>query len=156
MPVLHQVLEGVVMEWLRDIWPLATIVPGCIALFGVFAWLARCRHPNPHYQREVVCRDPMTESDEVIEPATYICYECGKTWRVTVRDPAWAPTGIRQRFSGYDPALAARAAKRVEVQRLVDELLVKAPPAAGTAKRRRPLKASAEPNVTDINTRRPA
>ena len=76
------------MEWLRDVWPLSTIVFGFIALCGVCAWLSRCSHPNPHYRRQVLYRDPMTESDEVIEPASYVCYECGKTWSATVRDPA--------------------------------------------------------------------
>ena len=96
------------MEWLSDVWPLVTILCVFIALIGMLAWLCRCGHPNPHYRREVLCRDPMTGSDEVVEPAVYMCYDCGKTWRATVRDPAWAPTGIKQRFSGYDPALAAK------------------------------------------------
>lgn len=141
------------MEWLRDVWPLLAIVFGLIAFCGVVAWLTRCGHPNPHYRRPVLYRDPMTESDEVIEPASYVCYECGKTWLATVRDPAWAPTGIRSRFRGYDPAAAARTAKRLEIERLVNELLVEAAPRA-TPKRRRPLKARGDASDACVNTRR--
>ena len=93
------------MEWLRDVWPLSTIIFGFIALCGVVAWLSRCGHPNPHYRREVVYRDPMTESDEVIEPASYICYECGRTWRATVGapPPARLPS-VREKSKPLSPA----------------------------------------------------
>jgi hypothetical protein len=144
------------MEWLRDVWPLSTIVFGFIAFCGVAVWLNRCGHPNPHYRREVLYRDPMTESDEVIEPACYVCYECGKTWRATVRDPAWAATGIRLKFRGYDAELAARAAKRLELDRLVNGLLVEATSPATASKRRRPRKAWGDAHEADVNTRRPA
>jgi hypothetical protein len=42
-----------------------------------------------------------------------------RRWRERQADPAWAPTGVRQVFSGYDQAKAGAAARRalaLEVQ----------------------------------------
>jgi hypothetical protein len=132
------------MEWLRDVWQMSAIAAGLIGLVGIVYRLSRCRHPNPHYQRE---------------PPSYICYECGKTWSATVRDNAWAPTGIRQSFRGYDPALAARASTRAAIVSEQQKLLAASrtgPTRTPAPKRRARRKVWTAQNVTDINTRRPA
>ena len=140
------------MEWLRVVLPMSAIITGAIGLFGIYFWLSRCRHPNPHFHRAVTPDGP----------ATYTCYECGKTWRATQRDAAWAPTGIRQRFTGSDPALAERASTRAAIVSQQQRLLAatrtgpsRTAPVAISKKRAR-RKAWLAPNVTDINTRRPA
>ena len=152
------------MEWLPNLLPVIAIGAGVIAVCLVIVWLARCRHPNPHFQRPVLLRDPVTGSDEVVEPASYTCYECGKSWPAVMRDAAWAPTGIRQSYRGYDAALAERASTRAAIVSEQRQLLAanrtgptRAPAAVAAPKRRGRRKAwAAAANVTDINTRRPA
>jgi hypothetical protein len=42
-----------------------------------------------------------------------------RRWRERHADPAWAPTGVRQVFTGYDqtkPNLAARRARECELE----------------------------------------
>ena len=101
------------------------------------------QHPNPHFQRPVLLRDPVTGSDEVVEPASYTCYECGKSWPAVMRDAAWAPTGIRQSYRGYDAALAERASTRAAIVSEQRQLLAanrtgptRAPAAVAAPKRR--------------------
>lgn len=146
------------MEWLPG---AAAIVVAVIAVLGALFGLGRCRHPQPHLKRAVTHRDPLTGSDEIVEPASYICYECGKTWLAETRDPAWAPSGVRQSFRGYDPALAQRAATRAAIVNEQRKLLAanRARPtrtAPVAAKRRSRGKAWPAANVTDINSKRPA
>jgi len=147
------------MEWLPG---AAAIVVAMIAVFGTLSWLCRCRHPHPHYKRASTLRDSLTGSDEIVEPASYICYECGKTWLAEVRDPAWAPSGVRQSFHGYDASLAERATTRAAIVSEQRKLLAanrtgptRTTPAAA-ARRRARRKAWPAASVTDINSRRPA
>jgi len=91
-------------------------VAGVVA--GVSVWIWRrggCRHPNPHYIRQETRRNEQGE-DIVVQPAQYCCYECGKTWPATQRDPAWSPTAIVQKFRGYDERKALKGAKRMVVE----------------------------------------
>jgi hypothetical protein len=129
------------------------------ALAGLIAWLRRCRHPNPHYIRPSLAEDPATGHQTVVEPARYECYECGKTWRATVRDAAWAPTRLVQKFSGFDQSRMTRAATRAAIEQEQRTFLA--------AKRAEPLKAETPapatrrnaPRATSVvrfNTRRPA
>jgi hypothetical protein len=145
------------MEWLPGAAAIAAVL---IGIYAAFSWLARCRHPNPHYRRAVTQQNPVTGSHEVVEPASYICYDCGRTWPAEVRDPAWAPSGIRQTFAGYDEALAERAATRAAIVGEQRQLLAanrtgptRGEPVGKKRARRGKWRAA---NVTDINTRRPA
>lgn len=89
-------------------------VTGALAAFGALIWLfGGCRHPNPHYIRPEVRRDDVTGEEVVVQPAQYCCYECGKTWLATQRDPAWTATATVQKFSGYDEKKAVRGVARM-------------------------------------------
>jgi hypothetical protein len=83
------------------------VVCAMVIAFGVvaalFAWLGRCRHPNPHFVRGTG------------ESADYVCYECGRSWPAQVRDSAWAPTRLIPKFEGHDEAMASRAAARAAI-----------------------------------------
>jgi transposase-like protein len=130
-----------------------------VVAYRVSQWITRCRHTNPHYVRPIHRRDPSGMLVE-IEPARYTCFDCGKTWRAELRDPAWAATGVKQIFEGHDEGAAARAATRaviVEAQRTflaanraAPTRSTAAPGRHARARRRRPA------NVTDIHSRRPA
>ena len=91
---------------------LATVLLG--ASYAVWR-LTCCRHPNPHYVRPVVRQDANGHRIEM-EPARYICYECGRSWVARQRDAAWHPTSLRHAFSGYDESKAARAATRAGIE----------------------------------------
>jgi hypothetical protein len=133
---------------------LATVLLG--ASYAIWR-LTRCRHPNPHYVRAVVRQNANGQTIEM-EPARYICYECGRTWLMRQRDAAWHATSLRHAFSGYDESKAARAATRARIEeeqrrflaahRALDErTAVKThPPRARTM--RRP-----HANVIDLNSR---
>jgi len=85
--------------------------------FGVAVWrLRRCRHPNPHYVKPILRDDPVAGSVDVVQPASYICYECGRTWIAAQRDPAWRPTALLRKFTGYDANKAGRAATRASIE----------------------------------------
>ena len=142
--------------------------------FGIVSWMTSaltlsdaaarrlrpCSHPHPHYLRPEPAR---TEADGTIlpaQPARYRCFECGRTWDVTQRDPAWAPTGIVQKFTGHDPTKATSAILRATIEAEQRRFLavnrttiprpaVTAPPRSAAPRRRR-----LPSNVVHINSRR--
>ena len=133
------------------------IAPVLAAAAALALWLARCRHPNPHYLRAVTQPDAATGRKIVIQPARYICYECGRSWEARQRDPAWAPTHLVHKFSGYDEDRARRAVTRAAIEQEQRRFLaanrIERPEAASKAarshgQRNRP--------VIDINSRKPA
>lgn len=135
-------------------------VGALLLLVGLLRWWTRCRHSSPHYERPVRQRDSVTGCDVEVQPARYTCYDCGRSWRATLRDPAWAPTGVRQAFSGHDETLAWRSAMRAAI---VDEqrrflAANRTTPARSSAPSPRQVRVKVRrtPNVTDINSRRPA
>ena len=130
----------------------------CIVAAGLFRRAIRCRHENPHYVRPVYQHDRMTGSDVLIEPARYTCYDCGRTWPATIRDPAWAPVHVRQRFSGHDEQAAARAATRTAIVDEQRKMLAanRSIPTRGLGAPPRPRRGRRASNVTDIHSRRPA
>lgn len=121
-------------------------------------WALRCRHQNPHYLRPVYQHDPTTGHDVLVEPARYTCYDCGRTWRIAQRDPAWAPVHVRQVFSGHDERAAARAATRTAIVDEQRKILAanRSIPTRGLGAPYRPRRRRHASNVTDINSRRPA
>jgi hypothetical protein len=133
-----------------------------LVVAGLLRWWTRCRHPSPHYERPLRQRDPVTGVDGEIRPARYTCFDCGKSWRAEQRDPAWAPSRVKQAFRGHDETLASRAAMRaaiVDEQRRFLAANRTAPPARaadGASPRRGRVKPRRPSNVTDINSRRPA
>lgn len=135
-----------------------------IVLFGasVAAWrLTRCRHPNPHYVRRVVCEDATGHTVEA-EPARYICYECGQTWLMRQRDAAWHPTSLRHTFTGYDEGKAVRAATRARIEEeqrrflAVHRALDEHATAETHPQQTRPASPRSHAKVIDLNSRRPA
>jgi hypothetical protein len=133
---------------------------GIAAILGAFSMVlwrrARCGHPNPHYVRPTTAHDA-TGRTVTVEPARYICYECGQSWVARQRDPAWHPTAIIQRFSGYDPRKAAQAAVRAEAEhaqrrQIAGNRARPAAPAAGADQRRQKEPVS----VVNIKSRKPA
>lgn len=118
-----------------------------------------CRHPHPQYLKAEVAR---TESDGTVvagSPAHYRCNDCGRSWAVIQRDPAWAPTGIVQKFSGHDPTKATSAIMRATIEAEQRRFLAAnrttipkpALPAPSSAARRRRRLPS---NVVEIGSRR--
>lgn len=133
-------------------------VAAFIVVTELFQWALRCRHQNPHYLRPVYQHDPATGNDVLVEPARYTCYDCGRTWRADLRDPAWAPVHVRQVFSGHDEQAAVRAATRTAI---VDEqrkilAATRSIPTRRLSAPYRPRRSRRAANVTDINSRRPA
>ena len=90
------------MSWWLEEHAIAVVAAGVVVVNGLAWWLGRCRHPNPHYVQAVSARDPLTGMQVTRQPARYTCYECGRSWVATQRDPAWTPTHVIQKFSGYD------------------------------------------------------
>ena len=133
-------------------------VAAFIALTGLFRWAIRCRHQSPHYLRPVYQHDPRTGTDVLIEPARYTCYDCGRTWRMTLRDPAWAPVHVKQVFSGHDEHAAARAATRTAIVNEQRKILAatRSIPTRGLDAPYRSRRSRRAANVMDINSRRPA
>ena len=148
------------MNWWFSHLDAVSYAAGGLLASGVLAWrFSRCKHPSPHYVHAVTRYDEATGAD-VLQPATYLCYECGKSWPATQRDPAWAPTSTIQKFSGYDEKKAARAFTRAAVEDEQRRFLAAHrgagdPPAlsAVPAPRRRRVHGS---NVVDMNSRKPA
>jgi hypothetical protein len=95
-----------------------------------------CHHPNPHYIRQETRRDEAT-GEVVVRPAQYCCYECGRTWAAEQRDPAWNPSGLVQKFRGYDERKARRGAKRMAAEERQRRVLA--------AKRRQPAEPTPAP-----------
>ena len=131
-----------------------------LVVASLLRWWTRCRHPSPHYERAVRQRDPVTGVEVEVHPARYTCYDCGKSWRAVLRDPAWAPSGVKQAFRGHDETIASRAAMRAAI---VDEqrrflAANRTTPArtAAAAPRQARVKVRRPSNITDINSRRPA
>jgi hypothetical protein len=87
-----------------------------VAVWAAAVLLTRCRHPHPHYERAVTRVEPQSGEDVVVQPARYECFECGKRWTAVPRDPAWAPSPVVQRFTGYDETQAKRAAMRAAIE----------------------------------------
>jgi hypothetical protein len=132
--------------WLNAAFQSAVVILSGAAAVALVWWLGRCRHPNPHYVRP-------QRSDE---PGRYCCYECGRSWQVETRDPAWHPTRLVQKFSGFDQtkAAAARSRAAAEASRHQRIALQRGDPARPASQlRRRP---SRHAEVVDLNSRKPA
>jgi hypothetical protein len=134
------------------------IAGAAVAAAILIRWLGRCRHPNPHYIRAVTTAS--ATGQDAVQPARYLCYECGKSWPAAQRDPAWMPTHPVQKFYGYDERKAVRAATRAVVEQeqrrfLAAHRAVPDSPARDLepARRRKRLRAA---NVIDLNSRKPA
>jgi hypothetical protein len=128
-----------------------------VALIGAGAlvqWLARCRHPNPHYLRPIVQYG--RGGAVVVQPASYICYECGKTWPAVSRDPAWSATPVVQKFVGYDEAKVVRAATRASIEEEQRRLLAVNRAAAPSMPKVKGPRRKRSSNVVDLHSRRPA
>jgi hypothetical protein len=92
-------------------------IASALAIASAVVWrLTRCRHPNPHYVRPVSQLNELTGQSVVIEPARYVCYECGRSWPARQRDPAWTSSHLVRTFSGYDPNKAIAAATRAAIE----------------------------------------
>jgi hypothetical protein len=135
-------------------------VTGALAGVSALIWLFKgCRHPNPHFVKQETRRDEAT-GEEVVHPAHYCCYECGKTWLARQRDPAWTASPLVQKYHGYDERKAVRAAKRSVLEERQRRFLAvrriggpaPKPPIQfdPTPARRRPTE------VVDLSTRKPA
>ncbi len=139
---------------------LYVIAPALAAAVALTSWLTRCRHPNPHYVRAVTRPDAATGREVVIQPARYECYECGRSWNATQRDPAWMPTRLTQKFSGYDQSKAVRAATRAAIEQEQRRFLAAHRielPAAAAPEPATPHSRPRRPgHVVDINSRKPA
>jgi hypothetical protein len=92
-----------------------------LTLAGYAMWRRRCRHPNPHYVPAATRHDPLT-GRVVTEPEHYLCFECGRTWFAAV-DPAWQPTGIVQRYTGFEQSRLSQSATRAAIEREQRQLL---------------------------------
>ena len=141
-------------------WELGLVTTVLLGVALAVSRLVRCHHPNPHYIRPVV-REDATGNEAEVQPARYICYECGRTWIAVQRDAAWHPTHLRRMFSGFDEDKAVRAATRASIEeeqrrflavhRAFDEhASASAHPKRSHARRRQ------HANVVDLNSRRPA
>jgi hypothetical protein len=104
-----------------EFWNESWIVPAALAAFVAASLVAarrlsRCEHPSPHFVRAGNRIDAATGANEPASSAHYICYECGRSWPAETHDPAWHPSGVIQKFSGYDQRMAARAATRAAIE----------------------------------------
>jgi hypothetical protein len=132
----------------REIYVVMGIAAAATGVLVAVWRKARCHHPHPHYVR----------GGE--QAAQYVCYECGKRWPAAVRDPAWAPTGVVRKFTGYDEALATRAAQRAAIEdeqrRFLAAHRVHAAGAHGQTAAPRRGKHRRPSNVVPLNSRKPA